>query len=143
MTKGVRGRVRVIGIGSPVVGDEAGMQLVERLRDDVLWHQRDDIEWLVLERPGAALLQYFSGAETVCLIDALDSRQATAVVRIKPEELLLGDTALSSHHFGVAEALQLGNTLKQLPPRLLIFGVTGQPGSYSQLSAMLAESIGS
>ena len=134
--------IRVIGIGSPVEGDRLGMQLVEQLRSDPSWSGRDAIEWLVLERPGATLLQYFSGAETVCLVDALTGEQRQAVVRIHQDELLAGDVSLSSHSFGVAEALQLATVLNQLPPRLLIYGATEQPESYSQLSAMLAQDLG-
>ena len=132
--------VRVIGIGSPVEGDRVGMQLVERLRNAPEWSQRDEIEWLVLERPGAALLQTFSGVETVCLIDALEG--GDSVRRIVPQELLAQEVMISSHHIGVAEALQLAELLNQLPPRLLIYGVSDRCENYAPLSAMLAEDLG-
>ena len=131
--------VRVIGIGSPVEGDRTGMTLVEQLRDDVMWQQREEIEWLVLERPGAALLQYFTGVETLCLIDAL--KGAGPVVRIDQNELLTQDNVISSHHIGVAESLQLAAALHLLPPRLVLYGVGDHPESYSQLSAMLSEAL--
>ena len=136
-------RVRIIGIGSPVSGDELGLQLVERLRQDAAWHACDEIEWLLLERPGAALLQYFDEVETVCLIDALDGDDHQGVVRIKAESLLAETGSFSSHQFGVAETLQLATTLKQLPPQLFIYGIAG--GSFStlvdELSAMLTEDL--
>ena len=130
----------MIGIGSPVDGDTIGMQLVQRLQTDPHWSKYGEIEWLVLERPGAALLQYFSCVDTVCLIDALEG--ADAVTRIEPNELLAQDGLISSHHIGVAESLQLAAALAQLPPRLLIYGVSDLPDSYTQLSAMLAADIG-
>ncbi len=135
--------VRIIGIGSPVQGDALGMQLVERLRQDAQWQLRDEIEWLLLERPGAALLQYFGGVETICLIDALDSSLAQGVVRIEPESLLTETGSFSSHQFGVAETLQLAKTLKQLPQRLVIYGIAGGSFTtlYDELSTMLTQDL--
>lgn len=135
--------VRIIGIGSPVSGDEVGMRLVERLRQDASWQTCEEIDWLVLERPGATLLQYFNGVETVCLIDALDSAEHQGVVRIKPEILLAETATFSSHQFGVAEALQLANTLQQLPTRLLIYGIASGvlSKSFDELSAMLRQDL--
>ena len=135
--------IRIIGIGSPVSGDEVGMQLVEKLRQDASWQSHDEIEWLVLERPGAMLLQYFGGVETVCLIDALDSAEEHGVVRIKPETLLAETATFSSHQFGVAEALQLASELKQLPPRLFIYGIASGALStlHDELSAMLRQDL--
>ncbi len=135
--------VRIIGIGSPVTGDELGLQLVERLRQDKQWQLRDEIEWLLLERPGVTLLQYFSGVETVCLIDALDSTEHSGVVCIDPKSLLTGTGSFSSHQFGVAETLQLASTLKQLPPRLFIYGIASGSFStlYHELSAMLIQDL--
>ncbi len=135
--------VRIIGIGSPVQGDEAGLQLVERLRQDKLWQSRDEIEWLLLERPGASLLHHFSGVETVCLVDALESAVHKGIVRVDPESLLAATASFSSHHFGVAETLQLASTLKQLPPRLFIYGISSGSFStlYHELSAMLLQDL--
>lgn len=135
--------VRIIGIGSPVSGDTIGIEAVERLQQDASWQGRDDIEWLALERPGAALLHYFSGIETVCLLDALDRPQA-GVQRIYPTELLSRSGSISSHDFGVAEALLLAERLGQLPPRLIIYGIALPQGSaaqgwYQTLSGMLQE----
>jgi Ni,Fe-hydrogenase maturation factor len=96
---------------------------------------------LVLERPGAALLQYFAGVETDCLIDALASEEHSGVVRIEPDALLLDKAAISSHRFGVAEALQLAAALQQLPPRLLLYGVVDAPDCLAELSAMLATDL--
>ncbi len=133
--------VRIIGVGSPVSGDEAGLQLVARLRHEASWRARDDIEWLVLERPGATLLHYFDGVQTVCLIDALDSTEHRGAVRIDPDALLAGASAISSHHFGVAETLQLARALNQLPPRLLLYGIVPTADCYTELEAMLSRDL--
>ena len=131
--------VRVIGIGSPVAGDSVGIELVRQLQADQQWRASEEIEWLLLERPGAALLNYFAEVETVVLVDALEG--GAEVTRIDPDELLSGSGAISSHHFGVAEALQLAQALGQLPPRLLLYGVTPHRKSYARLSEMLAQDL--
>lgn len=113
------------------------MELVEQLSRDPSWQQRDEIEWLVLERPGAALLQHFEGVETVCIVDALDSDSHEGVVRLELEQLLAESSALSSHNIGVAETLKLGAALKQLPPRVLLYGIVESPQVYEELSAAL------
>ena len=132
--------VRIIGIGSPVEGDTVGMQLVEQLSKDSGW-QDSGIEWHVLERPGAGLLHYLKDAELVCIVDALQSEHHSGVVRINAEDLLASDIALSSHHIGVAETLQLAAALKQLPQKLLIYGVVGDGDHYAELSAMLKSDL--
>ena len=135
--------IRIIGIGSPVVGDEIGMQLVEQLRSDVVWQQREEIEWLVLERPGASLLQYFAGVDIVCVIDALESSSHKGVVRLALDEILGEERTFSSHQFGVAESLQLARVLNQLPHRLLLYGIAGGQVSqnHDELSAMLRHDL--
>ncbi len=135
-------RVRVIGVGSPVAGDTIGMQLVEQLREDVRWQQREEIEWLVLERPGAALLHYFEDVETVCLVDALAGAQGDRPLRLTLDDLLAENAPISSHHLGVSETLQLASVLQQLPPRLFIYGVANNGmESYAELQAMLLEDL--
>ncbi len=134
--------VRVIGIGSPVAGDSVGMQLVERLRDDPQWQRFGEIEWLLLERPGASLLHYLNGVEVVCLVDALEYSKHGGVVRIEAGDLLAADSSLSSHNFGVTETLHLASALNQLPSRLLIYGVVGGDDNYADLSRMLAADLG-
>jgi hydrogenase maturation protease len=137
--------IRIIGIGSPVSGDMIGIEALQRLQQDELWRGRDDIEWVELERPGAALLAQFAGVETVCLIDALDHPLA-GVQRIHPDALMAQSGNISSHDFGVAEALLLAARLGELPPRLIIYGVTParllrEEEWYQQLSGMLVEDL--
>jgi hydrogenase maturation protease len=137
--------IRIIGIGSPVSGDTIGIEAVERLQRDEAWRERCDIDWLALERPGAALLHYLTGVETVCLIDAL-KHPVAGVYRIAPAELLGQAGAISTHDFGVAEALRLAQGLGQLPPHLVIYGITpsrdsGREDWYPQLSLLLGKAL--
>lgn len=118
--------ITIIGIGSPVSGDEHGLQAVEELAATA--SVRADMaapRWLALERPGLSLLEAWQGADTVVLIDTLLSPQANRPVqRIALDDLLQQASGLSSHDIGVAEALAMAKVLGQLPPRLLIYGIT-------------------
>jgi hydrogenase maturation protease len=134
--------IRIIGIGSPVAGDTIGIEAVRRLQRAATWRGRRDIDWVVLERPGVALLSQFAGVDAVCLIDAMEHPVA-GVHRILRDELLRQAGVVSTHDFGVAEALLLAERLGQLPPRLIIYGITpARPASgegwLQELSAMLA-----
>lgn len=117
--------ITIIGIGSPVSGDEHGLHAVELLAATATIPP--DIpapRWLIMERPGLRLLEAWQGAETVVLIDTLLSPEASRLVqRIDLDELLQQTSGLSSHDIGVAEALAMAKVLGQLPPRLLIYGI--------------------
>lgn len=119
--------ITIIGIGSPVVGDMAGMEAVENLRKQaVVSPGVEPVHWLVRERPGLSLLSDWQGASTVVLIDALDGSDGVDTVqRIESETLLEDAKPISSHYVGVAEALALARELGELPPRLLIYGIAG------------------
>ena len=122
--------ITIIGIGSPVSGDEHGLHAVEQLAATATVQTgQPSPRWLPLERPGLNLLQAWQGADTVVLIDTLLNPQATRPVqRIELDELLQQATGLSSHDIGVAEALAMARVLGQLPPRLLIYGIAVADG---------------
>lgn len=137
--------ITIIGIGSPVAGDTAGMEAVEYLRKQaVVLPGVDPVHWLVRERPGLTLLSDWRGASTVVLIDALDSGgEAGPVLRIEANALLEQAKPISSHHLGIAEALSLAGKLGELPPHLLIYGIAcgsnkGASCWLSRLAAMLS-----
>lgn len=114
-------RVLVLGVGSPFDDDRLGWQVIERLR------QRDLPEGVLLkacDRPGAALLAEMQGMEAIIIIDALlADREAGEVVHLRLEDVLQQAGALSSHAFGVAEALVLGQAMNSLPSELCLLGV--------------------
>lgn len=117
--------ITIIGIGSPVNGDEYGLQAIERLKEHtVVATDEPVLRWLTLERPGLRLLEAMQGADTVVLIDTLLSSDANRPVqRIDLDALLEQASGISSHDIGVAEALAMAKVLGQLPPRLLIYGI--------------------
>ena len=119
--------LRIIGIGSPVVGDGFGIEAVEALRAlPGLAALGDAIDWCALDRPGIALLQHLKGAETVVLIDAmLSGADPGTVKRLALPDLLQQGAVPSSHQLGVAESLALAHALGELPLQLLIYGIEG------------------
>jgi hydrogenase maturation protease len=84
----------------------------------------------VLEREGepTALMDAWEGAETVWLVDAVSSEaQAGAVHRVdtSEQELPAGLFRASTHHFGLADAVELARALGRLPARTIVYGIEG------------------
>jgi len=123
--------VRVIGVGSPHGDDWLGWELAERLRTSEAlagWHERIAIS--LHDRPGAALLQAWQGTGLVILLDAVRSgAEPGRVHRFDAAQLAAQPRQLSTHGFGVAEAVQLAAALDALPDRLQFFGVEIDPAN--------------
>lgn len=121
--------IMVIGVGSPQGDDWVGWELAERLRaSEVLapWSARISIS--LHDRPGAALLQVWRGGGQVILLDAVRSGAAPGTVhRFDAADLMAQPRQLSTHGFGVADAVQLAAALDALPPSLRFFGVEIDP----------------
>lgn len=124
MTRTVSGCL-IIGIGNTLRGDDGvGLcvvrQLVTRLPAGVS----------VLESNGeaAALLEAWTGATCVLLVDALESGAEPGTIRridATAGPLLLKSFRGSSHSLGIGEAVELGRALNQLPPQLVVYGIEG------------------
>ena len=140
--------VRILGIGSPFAGDDLGWLLAEALeRAGLPRHFPAGMVHITLcDRPGSLVLPAMRGARLAILLDAMRSGAPPGTLR-RMDMLELDDSAglLSSHGFGVAEALALGRALEELPPRVLIYGIeTGQapsPPPLSDLEALLWPTI--
>ncbi|GIV01080.1 MAG: hypothetical protein KatS3mg014_2695 [Actinomycetota bacterium] len=117
-------RVRVVGVGSPGSGDdEIGLLAVRAARPEL---ERLGVE--VREVAAAAhLLDALEGADAVIVVDAVRAPglEPGAIVRVEagpgglPAELR---ASLSSHGFGVAEAVALAMALPGVPPRIVVIG---------------------
>ena len=132
--------VRIIGCGNRDRGDDgAGLLVAERLRALGIEAQEQSGEAL-------SLIESWAGAETVIVVDAVVSGKAPGEItvwdaRSKPVWNVTGRG--STHHFGLAEAVELARSLDRLPPRLVIYGIEGrrfEPGS--ALSPEVTEAIG-
>lgn len=115
-------RVRILGIGSPAGDDQAGWLTVDAL----LAHgvQRGDALVIdKLDRPGASLIAHL-GTDWVILIDAMQSNgEAGQIRRFGPKDWPDYRHGLSSHGFGVLDALLLAQALGSLTPRLDLYGI--------------------
>lgn len=113
----------VLGVGSPFGGDRVGWRVVERLA--AAGETRARLE--ALDRPGPALVTAMAGAAFAVIVDAVRPAPAPGTVhRLTYSDDLPARSPASSHGFGVAEALALGQRLGQLPPWVVI-GVEASP----------------
>lgn len=116
------GGLRIIGVGSPFGVDRLGWDAIDALQlsckglDPVL-------ELVKLETPLELLGGALQAAEAVIIIDALGGEGSADIVRISREQLLAEPVLLSSHGFGVSEALALAEALQELPRNLLLYGL--------------------
>ena len=113
----------IIGIGNEDRGDDGiGARVVRRIAE-----LRPDLETRILRADGLSLLDAWTGAETVVLVDAVQAGgRAGSVVRFDATEHSVPYAAhASTHGLGVAEAIELGRSLGKLPQRLVFIGVEG------------------
>jgi len=118
----------VLGIGNRDRGDDAAGPAVARLLRSVL---PADIEVVEHSGEAGALLGLIEGATEAYLVDACASgAPAGTVQRFDAQSAALpqGMFGLSTHAFGLAEAIELGRALGQLPPRCVIYAI--EAGSF-------------
>lgn len=134
-------RIKVLGIGSPFGEDQAGWKAADLLSQrpalravghDQLCIERHD-------RPGVRLLELMRGDSVVYLIDAVMSGGLPgSLYRLEDMDIDQADCNLSSHAIGVAQTVQLGRALEQLPPSLIFYGIEiTQPLSRSGFSSVV------
>ena len=117
----------VIGIGQELRGDDAvGPEIVRGWKSQhpqSAEHVRVEISPL----PGLELLDLFEGADTVILVDAVQSGDKPGTVHIVGMDQLISFEAGSGsvHGFGVAETLALGRQAdpESIPETVIVIGV--------------------
>ena len=119
-------KIKVLGIGSPFGDDQVGWKVVENLNAQKnTWpdiFQSIAIEYY--DRPGLRLIELMHDVDIVFLIDAIKSgRKIGTIYRLKNKEIDENKHLLSTHGMGVAEALQLGRVLNQLPETIILYGI--------------------
>jgi hydrogenase maturation protease len=116
----------LIGIGNEYRGDDAvGLIVARRVREQAL----NTITVREASGEGAALIEAWTEAQTVMLVDAVCSgAKAGTIHRIEAREQSLPAKFFhySTHAFSVAEAVELARALNQLPPRLIVYGIEGK-----------------
>ena len=135
--------VRILGIGSPSGDDQAGWLTVDALLAGGVQTTVDPIRVQKLDRPGSGLITLLDDAAWVILIDAMQSHDPIGRIRhFGADDWPAYSHGLSSHGFGVLNALALARELGSLPSRLDLYGIeigsasTGeQAGSEVQAAA--------
>ena len=125
-------KILVIGVGNQFRGDDAaGLMVARRLANLKL----PGIEVVEQSGEGADLIEAWQGAENVYLIDAVAGQGLVgSVYRFEAHEQALPAQVfgVSSHAFGVAEAIEIARSLGQLPLKTVVYGIESRnfdPGS--------------
>ncbi len=113
--------IAIIGIGNPFRSDDGiGWAVIEalegRVSSRVALHQaRSDI---------AELMEYFSRYQTVYLVDACQGEGLIgSFKRIESLDELEQESFVSTHGFGLAQAIALAKNCRELPDRLVIYAI--------------------
>lgn len=115
-------RILIIGIGSPVGDDRAGLVAAERLRHEASLGPQVAIE--SAERAGLRLIDLWSRDDRVILLDAVHTGAPPgSVLRLRAEQIEATRRPWSSHGIGPAEAIALARELDRLPASLVLYGV--------------------
>jgi len=121
----VAGRRIVIGIGNPDRGDDGvGRLVAHSLRNRL----PAGVEVVEADGEATALLAHMDGVEAAYLVDACTSGAAPGTVRrfdAAAAPLPQAAFGLSTHGFGLAEAIELARALGQLPQHCVVYAIEG------------------
>lgn len=132
----------VIGVGNPFRSDDAvGRVIVEKLRE----HLPEGISSLEETGDGAELLDAWSETDYVILIDAVCSGAPPGTIHrldAREEKLPSWFSRVSTHAFGLAEAIELARAMGEMPAELIIYGIEGLDFSAgTELTPEVAEAV--
>lgn len=120
-----QGAILVIGIGNEMRGDDAaGLLVARRLKSLNL----PGVRVLESTGDGAELMDQWAGCGSVFIFDATSpAAQAGTVHRFEAhiQPLPAQWLAMSTHSFGLAEAIELGRQLGRMPCELIVYGIEG------------------
>lgn len=135
---GAASAILVIGVGNEQRSDDAvGLYVARELRLRVASCEHcfpKNLAVIEQSGEGTALMRAWEGYRHVLIVDAIRSGDVPgtllvhdAIAQPVPRRLFLS----SSHHFGVAEAIEMARALGCLPQTLVLYGVeaeTFEPG---------------
>lgn len=118
---------RIVGIGNADRGDDAvGPRTIELLREAA----PPGVELCTVRGDMLAMLEAFDGASTVVLVDAMRSgAEPGTVLRLEVtagEDLSALGHLVSTHAFGLGQAVELARSLGRLPRCLVVHGVEAE-----------------
>ena len=128
---------RIIAIGSHHGIDQLGWAVCEQLSKEQ-WQA--NLDWQLCRTP-AQLPELLSGIDKVILIDTLLNDRPVGTLQLLDHKQIADNqhNSHSSHGLGVYEALEITNSLDQLPDELTVLGISVNQDS--ELSANLINSI--
>ncbi len=116
----------VIGLGNRLRGDDGfGPEFLSRLERK----PPEGVELISYEGDPVGLIDIWSDAQLVVLIDATRSTEVPGTVRrfdVHRDPLPAGPFATSSHLVGLATVIELARTLDKLAPTFIVLGVEGE-----------------
>ena len=127
----------VIGIGHPERGDDAiGRLVATRLRGRV----PDAVTVLDEEGETTRIVERLRGTASAILVDASLSGAAAGTIHrfdVAKDPLPEGRLGLSTHGFGLVEAIELARVLGSLPERCVVYAIEAR--SFDLGAALSAE----
>lgn len=130
-------QIRIIGIGNPNRSDDAAGRLTAQILSE---RSFDGVTIYECNGEATSILSCLEGADEAYIIDASMSGVAPGTVRridVSHDPLPDFPTTLSSHGFGLAEAIELARSLALLPKRSIVYAIEGR--SFEVGGAMSAE----
>ncbi len=122
------GRVRVLGLGNVLMGDDAlGPWVVEELK--ARWEFPEGVSVVDIGTPGLDLTPYLADADAVILVDTVQADAPPGTLRVYSGPELLSRAPLprvSPHDPGVTEALFLLGFADAAPRCVVLVGVVPQ-----------------
>jgi len=124
--------IAVIGVGSPFGADQMGWQVIDALQRSELPISNSGmpVTLFKLDRPGSGIVDQMQNASAAILIDAVNSPDAEEkeIVVLSADQLLQSSEhthrpLVSSHGFGLLQAIQLAEKLNLMPDKTSIVGM--------------------
>ncbi|EDY84626.1 hydrogenase maturation protease superfamily [Verrucomicrobiia bacterium DG1235] len=122
-----RHKLLVIGIGNPECGDDgAGPAVVKRIEHS----HPDDIQTQIIAGDPSHLIGAMKGRSFVVLVDAILSQNAMGALHVLDATKVALPVDLfgnvSTHGFGLANAIEMARALGELPKKLVVLGIEGE-----------------
>lgn len=117
----------IIGVGNPDRGDDgAGLAAAALMRER--FDHRDDIRVIQHWGESTGLVDAMTGWDDVIIIDAASSGRASGswhVFEVTASPLPSDLADMSSHGFGIPQAIELARALDTLPKRCRVYAIEG------------------
>jgi len=115
----------LLGIGNPDRGDDAAGRVVARL---LRGQAPAGVEVVEHDGEATSLLAHLEDRSAAVIVDACRSGRPGGTVQrfdVNEAPLPAAQFGLSTHSFGLDVAIELARSLRQLPPRCIVYAVEG------------------